>query len=90
MRRAVKDSMMTIVKSGISTTMRWTMCGTTKNVVCRHGQTYTQPVTCRTICRAMCRAVCLVVCAAMNQTTTLAMRETECQPMSAVAICGLR
>jgi len=37
MRRAVNDSMMTTMKSGISTTMRWTMCGTTKNVVCRYG-----------------------------------------------------
>jgi len=24
------------MKGGVSTTMRWTMYGTTKNVVCRH------------------------------------------------------
>jgi hypothetical protein len=90
MRRAVNDSITTTVKGGISTTMRWTMCGTTKNVVCRYVWTYTQPVTCRTICRAMCRAVCQATCAAMNQTATRAMRETVCQPMSAAAICGLR
>ena len=37
MRRTVEDSMMTTMKSGVSTTMRWTMYGTTKNVVCRYG-----------------------------------------------------
>ncbi|MCX6844031.1 MAG: hypothetical protein NTX53_17340 [candidate division WOR-3 bacterium] len=36
MRRAVKDSMTTTMKSGVSTVMRRTMHGTTKNVVCRH------------------------------------------------------
>jgi hypothetical protein len=36
MRRTVSDSMTTTMKSGISTTMRWTMYGTKKTVVCRH------------------------------------------------------
>jgi hypothetical protein len=36
-RRTVNDSVMTTTKSQISTAMRWTMCGTTKNVVCRYG-----------------------------------------------------
>jgi hypothetical protein len=36
MHRTMSDSMMTTMKSGVWTTMRRTMHGTTKNIVCRH------------------------------------------------------